>query len=139
MTPVSIDSLQETYGYKFTSKPLLIGGAAMEYYGLRKRGMDIDLVVSEEDYLELEKLYPEHKKDIFGDLGVVKDGFEVWRTIMMFDYNHLVMDSVEFNGLLVASLEKLLLLKALGMSEEKYLNDLRLIVKEIIRQQYDGE
>jgi hypothetical protein len=37
----------------------------------------------------------------------------------------------------VLSLEKLLLLKALGMDEEKYFKDLRLIVKKIIDTQYE--
>ena len=41
------------------------------------------------------------------------------------------------DGLLVLSLEKLLLLKALGMDEEKYFKDLRLIVKKIIGNQYE--
>ena len=36
----------ELLDYKFRYKPLLIGGGAMEYYGLRKAGADIDLVVS---------------------------------------------------------------------------------------------
>jgi hypothetical protein len=30
--------------YKFMNKPLLIGGKAMEYYGLRKAGLDINSV-----------------------------------------------------------------------------------------------
>lgn len=109
----------------------------MEYYGLRKRGEDIDLIISDEDYTELEKMHPSYKKDIFGDYGICKDGYEVWRTIMLFGYEHISEDAGEYNGLLVASLEKLLLLKALGMSEEKYLNDLRLIVKKIIEIQYE--
>jgi hypothetical protein len=127
---LSLDALQKTLRYIFTSKPLLIGGSAMEYYGLRKRGYDIDLVISEYDYLELEKLHPAHKKDIFGDLGIVK-------ARAMFDYHKLAIDAVEFNGLLVVSLEKLLLMKALAMSEEKYFTDLRLIVNKIIQLQYE--
>jgi hypothetical protein len=39
----------------FKKKPVLIGGMAKEYYGLRKTGMDIDLVISDEDYQILEK------------------------------------------------------------------------------------
>jgi hypothetical protein len=138
MKPVSLEALQQTFSYTFTSKPLLIGGAAMEYYGLRKRGQDIDFVITEQDYIKLEKRHPENKKDIFGDLGICKDVYEVWRTIMMFDFEHLAVDAVEYNGLLVASLEKMLLLKALAMSEEKYFDDLRLIVKKIINLQYEN-
>ena len=61
----------------------------------------------------------------------------MWKTIMMFDYDQLSSGSLEFNGLLVVSLEKLLFLKALGISDEKYLEDLRLIVKKIIKLQYE--
>ena len=55
--------------YTFRSKPLLVGGLAMEYYGLRKAGDDIDFIVSGEDYEGLAKLYSENKKDLFGDLN----------------------------------------------------------------------
>lgn len=37
----------------FTKKPILIGGMAMEYYGMRKSGADIDLIICDEDYQTL--------------------------------------------------------------------------------------
>ena len=43
---LGLDVLQ----YTFIHKPLLFGGKAMEYYGLRKAGADIDLVIHEEDH-----------------------------------------------------------------------------------------
>ena len=55
---VSLSELEEALVYRFKSKPLLIGGAAMEHYRLRKRGADIDLVVTEEDYQALETYTP---------------------------------------------------------------------------------
>ena len=36
--------------YNFKKKQLLVGGKAMEFYGLRKAGEDIDFIVSKEDY-----------------------------------------------------------------------------------------
>ena len=135
--PVSLRQLEEALSYRFKSKPLLIGGAAMEHYGLRKRGADIDLVVTEEDYQALASMHLAFKRDIYGDLGVCKGEYEVWRTIMMFGYDHLSEEAEERGDLLVVSLEKLLLLKALGMKEEKYFNDLGLIVKKIIDTQYE--
>lgn len=33
----------------FTEKPLIIGGLAMEYYGIRECGDDIDFIVSNEE------------------------------------------------------------------------------------------
>lgn len=135
--PVSLEELEEALDYRFKSKPLLIGGAAMEHYGLRKRGVDIDLVVTDKDYQVLAFMHPAFKRDIYGDLGVCKGDYEVWRTIMMFGYDHLSEDAEECNGLLIVSLEKLLFLKALDMNEEKYFQDLRLIVKKIIDIQYE--
>ena len=43
----------DTLAYPFREKPLLIGGKAMEYYGLRKAGADIDLVISVADHTRL--------------------------------------------------------------------------------------
>ncbi len=75
-------------------------------------------------------------KDIFGDLGVVKGGFEVWRTIMQFDYDFLSQGAVYIGGYLAISLEKPLFLKALGIKEPKYERDHRLIFDKIIEDQY---
>ena len=54
--------------HRFLDKPLLIGGMAMEYYGLRKSGMDIDFVVSARDHQTLIQNYPDSVKDIYGDI-----------------------------------------------------------------------
>lgn len=37
-------------GFKFTDAPIVIGGRAMECYGIRKFGADIDLVITNSDY-----------------------------------------------------------------------------------------
>ncbi|EMS69218.1 hypothetical protein [Ruminiclostridium cellobioparum] len=118
-------------GYKFKSKPLLIGGMAMEYYGLRKSGDDIDFVVTNEDYRELSTIYPNNLKDLWGDLGVCIYQFEIWKTICLFNYDYLSHGSVEENDFLVISMEKLLFMKALAMDVEKCHKDLQLIVNRI--------
>ena len=64
--------------HTFSSKPLLIGGKAMEYYGLRQAGKDIDFVITKADYEQLSQHYPEHLRDLWGDLGVCVYEFEVW-------------------------------------------------------------
>ncbi len=56
--------------FDFQVRPLLIGGKAMQYYQLRRAGPDIDFVVAGPDYQRLAAQYPQHKKDLFGDLGV---------------------------------------------------------------------
>jgi hypothetical protein len=122
--------------YTFQVKPLLVGGLAMEYYGLRKAGDDIDFIVSREDYEGLAKLYPEHKKDLFGDLGVTIYEFELWKCILLFEYDFLSQGAMEEDKIKIISLEKLLFLKALAISEAKYEQDVRLIVEKIHNIQY---
>jgi hypothetical protein len=122
--------------YTFTQKPLLVGGKAMEYYGLRKAGSDIDFIVPEKDVVALIKQYPSRVKDLWGDLGVCPFEFEIWKTICFFDYEYLRNGAVDKGDFLIISLENLLFMKALAYKKEKYLKDLYLIVDDIVEQQY---
>ena len=117
--------------FAFLAKPLLIGGMAMEYYGLRQAGRDIDFVITAEDYERLAQQYPDDLRDLWGDLGVCVYEFEIWKSICFFDYAHLSDGAVDAGNYLVISLEKLLFLKALGMDVEKYHKDLEMIVKKV--------
>lgn len=117
--------------YQFIKKPLLVGGKAKEYYGIRKSGKDTDLIISQTDYENLTKHYPKNNADLGGDLGVKVHGFEIWSTICWFDYNFLSEGSIEKESYKIISLEKLLFLTALGIKKPKYLEDLRLIVAKI--------
>lgn len=81
--------------FEFTSKPLLIGGLAMEFYGLRKAGADIDFVITNMDYQRLAQKYPDNKRDLWGDLGICVHGFEIWRSICWFDYDFLSEGAIE--------------------------------------------
>lgn len=122
--------------FNFSSKPLLIGGKAKEYYGIRKAGADIDFVISANDYVQLAKKYPNNLKDLYGDLGVIIHGFEIWKTICQFDYAYLSEHAIDTKFYKIISLEKLLFLTALGMKKEKYKVDLQLIVNKIFEIQY---
>ena len=122
--------------HTFHAKTLLIGGMAMEYYGLRKAGNDIDLVVLRTDYEQLAQRFPDRLKDLWGDLGVCPYEFEIWTSIMLYDYAELSAGAIDAGDFLVITLEKLLLLKALGMKVEKYHADLELIVKKITGERY---
>jgi uncharacterized protein YeaO (DUF488 family) len=126
----------EKLNYPFQDKPLLIGGMAMEYYGLRKSGNDIDLVISARDHANLKELWPGHIKDLYGDIGICEFGFEIWNQICRFDYEELKPGAIEEPYILVISLEKLLLLKTLAIRIEKYHDDVLLIVDEIIKRKY---
>lgn len=127
----------ERLNHTFIHKPLLIGGMAMEYYGLRKAGADIDLVVHPDDHKSLVQHYPDHIKDIYGDIGVCEFGFEIWNQICTFDYEYLSEHAVIESDFIVVSLEKLLFLKALGMEIPKYHRDMELVVKKILDTAYN--
>ena len=122
--------------YTFHTKPLLIGGMAMEYYQLRPSGDDIDFVITHNDYTALVQQYPDHTQDIFGDKGICVGKFEIWTSICLFDYHDLSPAAIEKPHYRIISLEKLLFLKALGMKESKYHTDLKLIVEKILNIQY---
>ena len=126
----------DTLAYRFHEKPLLIGGKAMEYYGLRKAGDDIDLVTSVVDHTRLAKQYPDHIKDLYGDIGICEFGFEIWNQICRFGYDDLKEGAIEESDLLIISLEKLLFLKTLAIKHDKYYQDVLLLVDEILRRKY---
>ncbi len=117
-------------------KPLLIGGKAMEYFGLRKAGADIDLVISSRDHADLKRQYPDHVKDLYGDIGICEFGFEIWNQICRFDYEELKVGAIEESSLLIISLERLLFLKTLAIKHEKYYKDVLLLVDEILKRKY---
>ena len=122
--------------YTFSTPPLLIGGNAMEFYGLRPAGADVDFVITAEDYDRLARQYPDHLKDLGGDLGVCVFEFEIWKSICLFDYGFLAKGALEQEDYRVISLEKLLFLKALGMKVDKYHRDLELLVVRVLQDQY---
>lgn len=122
--------------FTFSTKPLLIGGMAMQYYGLRPSGADIDFVIPPADYDRLAAQYPEHRKDLYGDLGVCVFEFEIWKSICLFGYEFLAQNALEMEAFRIISLEKLLFLKAMGMRVEKYHRDLELIVQKVLHDQY---
>ena len=101
-------------GYAFSSKPIVMGGLAMEYYGLRKRGDDIDFIISDEDYQGLAEKYPNHKMDQWGDLGIVVDRCDLLRSVFRLDYDFYSEGSVEYKTCKVMSFERLLFMKSMA-------------------------
>jgi len=122
--------------FNFLHKPLVIGGKAMEYYGLRKAGLDIDLVIHNEDHKILKDKYPNNIKDLYGDIGICEYGFEIWNQICTFDYEYLKLNAIEEEKYKIISLEKLLFLKALAMEIPKYHKDLEMVVKLVLNKAY---
>ena len=120
-------------GIAFSSKPIIIGGAAMEYYGLRKRGLDIDCIVSNEDYQRLAEKYPGNKKDMWGDLGLLIGQYELFRSVYRFDYDFYSEDAFEYDQYKVISFEKLFFMKTIAFKNQpeilKLTNDFELMIK----------
>ena len=114
--------------FEFSQKPIIIGGMAMEYYGLRKSGIDIDIVICDSDYQKLSLLYPEKRKDIYGDLGIIIEPFEIWRSIALLDYDFYAPEAIEYDNVKMVSIDKLLFMRVFAMDVEKYMQDLKLMV-----------
>jgi len=125
--------------FTFTTPPLLIGGKAMEYYGIRPAGADIDFVVTRPDYERLAAQYPGNLKDLWGDLGVCPFEFEIWTSICLFDYNDLAPEAIEEREYRVISLKNLLFLKTLAYKVEKYHHDMELLVEHILHERYEKQ
>ena len=78
----------------FFDKPIIVGGMAMEYYGMRKHGEDIDFIVSNCDYLQLEKKYRNFRKDMWGDFGIRVNEYELFRSMWKFDYQYFNIGAI---------------------------------------------
>lgn len=127
----------------FSEKPILIGGMAMEYYDMRKSGDDIDLIITDDDYQALAQKYPDQRKDLYGDLGVVIEKFEIWRSIAHLDYNFFKKEAIEEENIFIISIDRLLWTRVCAMEVEKYRNDLVLLkdyyYKNYTNQKYHQE
>ena len=113
--------------HKFEKPPIVIGGMAMEYYGIRKSNEDIDLVICDNDYQALAKKHPQKRKDIYGDFGVVLEPFEIWRSITLLDYAFFDKDAVDYDDIKMTSIDRLLFSRVAAMDLQKYYDDLILI------------
>lgn len=122
----------------FMEKPILIGGMAMEYYEMRKAGADIDLIVTDDDYQTIARKYPNERKDLYGDLGMVIGKFEIWRSIAHLDYSFFKKDVIEEENILIISIDRLLWTRVCAMEVEKYRNDLKLL-KEYYYKNYTNQ
>jgi hypothetical protein len=118
----------------FEDKPIVVGGMAMEYYGIRKHGDDIDFIVSNRDYLKLEKRYHDCRKDMWGDFGIRNNQYELFRSMYKFDYPYFNKGAIVFDEYKMVSIDMLFRMKVFAMgSEEKHTKDVELL-KEYFKQ-----
>lgn len=115
-------------GYEFLDKPVIVGGLAMEYYGLRKHGDDIDFIVTDRDYQRLKAKFPNNRKDVWGDFGILVNGFELFRSIYKFDHAHYSLGAIELTNYKIVSIEMLFRMKvfAIGVAA-KHDTDVKLL------------
>ena len=112
----------------FLDKPIIVGGMAMEYYGMRKHGEDIDFIVSNRDYLQLETKYRNFRKDMWGDFGIKVNEYELFRSMWKFDYKYFNNGVIEFDEYKIISIDMLFRMKVFAIdSEEKHKKDVELI------------
>jgi hypothetical protein len=125
--PLEIINLKELK-ISFSDKPIIVGGMAMEYYGIRKHGDDIDFIVSNKDYMKLEARYRECRKDMWGDFGVRVNEYEMFRSMWKFGYNYFDSGSIEFDQYKIVSIDILFRMKVFAMDAgEKHKNDVELL------------
>lgn len=119
----------EALGVTFQDKPLIVGGLAMEYYGLRRHG-DVDFIVSNRDYQTLRAKYPDYRKDLWADFGISINGFELFRSIYRFDYDHYRRGAIEFRRYRMVAVDMLFRMKVFAMDAgEKHRADVELLKK----------
>lgn len=142
----------ETLGtiYTFTDNPILLGGGAMEYYGLRKTGHDLDIMISQRDKREL--LKRGYTPNLFGGKtdkevdstfsNFAGTGVDLVVTLNQYGYSFFRESSIicgDHKSIQVMSLEHLLLAKVFAgeySGEPKHKNDIKLLLKGIEKQQY---
>lgn len=118
----------QRFGYEFLDKPVIVGGLAMEYYGLRKHGDDVDFIVTERDYQRLKVKFPDHIKDVWGDFGIHVNGFELFRSIYKFDHAHYSTGAIELTNYKIVSVDTLFRMKVFAMGvAEKHDVDVQLL------------
>ena len=86
----------------FSSKPILIGGRAMEYYDIRKSGKVIDFIITDKDYQKLAEEYPEKRND----LKLMRDYYykkytnqKYHQETMLHENSYRKMNGVVFGGM----------------------------------------
>jgi len=135
--------------YKFKKPPLVIGGLALEYHGIRKTGHDYDYIVSPSDWKELKKEFPDKvflfggktEKDIDATIQLKDIHVDLIKTLFQFNYTYLSKSAINHNDYKIISIEKLLMLKTLGAVFNKHtksIKDQQKIVKYIVKKNYDS-
>lgn len=121
-------------GVDLEDKPILVGGAALEYYGIRKRGDDFDFIVSSRDYRSLEAKHRDCRKDMWGDFGLRVGEYELFRSMYKFDYPYFDSGSIELDAFKIVAIDILFRMQVFAMdSGEKRRKDVELMKEYFLR------
>jgi hypothetical protein len=108
---IAPEAFFESLPFSFTLKPLLFGGKAMEYYGLRE-GIDYDFLIHKEEFRQLQQYFPEgFFINTVGDVGIRIGEYEFY--VSQFELNYLQLEhgTIDQPEYRVAHLDLLLFLK----------------------------
>ena len=135
--------------YNFIHKPILIGGVALEYFGIRKSVHDIDFIISQDDKkilidlgYELNLFGGKTEYDVDATFTNIKNlDIDLAVSMNQYKYDFFIRNSkqIDNENVLICSLEDLLLLKVLASEyshEIKHQVDVTLIIKAIERHNY---
>ena len=135
--------------YNFIHKPILIGGVALEYFGIRKSVHDIDFIISQDDKkilidlgYELNLFGGKTEYDVDATFTNIKNlDIDLAVSMNQYKYDFFIRNAKQKDNenILICSLEDLLLLKVLASEyshEIKHQVDVTLIIKAIERQNY---
>lgn len=139
--------------FDFIDPPLILGGMALEYYGIRKCGYDFDCMVSPRDWIRLKEIYPNNinlfggktEQDVDATINVLDfdTQIDLISTLSLYNYDFLEQNSIDIHGqekaFKIMSKENLYLVKSLGYLEDKDPKceaDTKLLVKYILKEQY---
>jgi hypothetical protein len=104
----------------FHHKPLVVAGRAMQHYGLRAGGDDVDMVVHPDDFELLRATHPVERGD-YGDERIRIAEFEIYDGFFSVPYDLLKHGAVEMEDCLIASLPVLLYLASFYSSGDSQL------------------
>lgn len=151
---MSLNFLEPYYhfikNYCFLDKPILLGGGAMQHYGIRNCGHDLDMMISQRDKERLLKegytlnlFGGKTEKDVDATFSnILELHLDLVITLNQYDYNFFLEKATEYlpeKNLMIISLEDLLLTKIFAQTYSgfpKHKKDVELLIQGIERKQY---
>jgi len=115
----------------FSAKPILIGGAALAFHGVKPLDDDYDFIVSPKNFTQLQQVEDLKKLQMDDDLGLGIENFEFWLSIHGYQYDFWLEHAIDEEDFYVLSLEKLTFMTAMVADQPHYYQDLMLLINKI--------